>query len=477
MLAVKTLKGAGWLILSRTLGRSIDFFTLLILARLLAPTDFGTAALAISLVAIVDMVLEVPVTQALVRLPSIDKTHLDTGFTISCVRGLLTSTIILLAAWPFSVLNNDPVLASLICFLALGPVCRGLVSPAMVHYSRNLGFRRAFALELSSKICATIVVLIVVLSGGGYWAIVANFVVVSIASTIASYVLAPYRPAFSFKQLSSFTGFIGWYSLSQLIAALNWQFDRLLVGSMSSRTTFGNYTVAGDVSVLPTQTVIGPAMQSVMAAFSQINDNPERLRQAFLKAVRLVMLVSTPICVGISMSADIVTDLLLGAKWHEAAPLLSLLAIAVLPIPYFQVLVSLGLSLDKARSIFRLNLIDLCFRVVFIGSGVYFASVTGASYARIFLAFLMGYFYIAGVRELIGLGVLVQLRNLWKIGCAVVLMAIAVHFLRDAIASRDIPIIAEMAIVGAIGSMVYLATLYGLGMRLSRGAGRLEVTG
>lgn len=58
------------------LGRIIDFFTLLFLARILTPADFGLAALAMSLVVVVDTVLEVPVTQALVRLNVINKSHL-----------------------------------------------------------------------------------------------------------------------------------------------------------------------------------------------------------------------------------------------------------------------------------------------------------------------------------------------------------------------------------------------------------------
>lgn len=63
MLAFKAVQGASWLIVSRFAGKIVDFFTLLVLARILTPSDFGLAALGMSLVAVVDTVLEMPVTK------------------------------------------------------------------------------------------------------------------------------------------------------------------------------------------------------------------------------------------------------------------------------------------------------------------------------------------------------------------------------------------------------------------------------
>ena len=475
MLAVKAIKGAGWLVFSRFVGRIIDFFTLLVLARILTPADFGLAALATSLVMVVDTMLEVPVTQALLRLPTIDKSHLDTGFTVGLMRGVVIATIVLAAAWPYSWINHDSHLVLLVAVLALGPISRGLTSPAMVNFARQLGFRQTFILEASGKLTAAIIAMLVVLSGGAYWAIVANFVIASLASTVASYILAPYRPAISLARLPDFAGFIGWFSSAQLVSALNWQFDRFLIGALADRPTLGRYAVASDVAVIPTQSLIGPALQPVMAAFSQINADRARVRQAFLKATRFAMLISAPACVGISLTADLVTDLLLGAKWEHAAPLLSLLALAVAPIPYFQTLSSVSVALDRPHVIFRLNAVDLCFRVLLISIGFYLGSVTGVSIARIALSTLMFAFYLNEARRLLDLGILDQLQNLWKVAAAVIAMAIVLWLLRDELAGRNYPHVAELAFVIAAGAAAYAGALLLLGVRLIAGGGRLEL--
>jgi PST family polysaccharide transporter len=475
MLAFKAVQGAGWLVFSRVVGRLIDFGTLLVLARILSPADFGLAALATSLVAVVDTVLEVPVTQALIRLPSVDKSHLDTGFTLGLLRGCLLATIVLAVSWPYSMFYHEPVLVPLTAVVVLGPIARGSASPGMVYFARELGFRQTFILEVSGKLCASLIATAVVLSGGAYWAIAVNYAIASLAGTAVSYVLAPYRPRLSLARMSDFARFIGWFSSAQLISALNWQFDRFLVGALADRPTLGRYAIANDVSVIPTQSIIGPALQPVMAAFSQINTDRERVRLAFLKAARFAILISLPVSVGISLNADLVTDILLGSKWADAAPLLSILALSVAPVPYFQTLYSVSLALDRPSTIFRLNATELCFRIVLIPIGFYLGSIIGVSIARVGLSSLMFGFYLVEARRLLDLGIRQQCSNLWKITLAGGVMAMSVWFLRDALSNRELNHFLELALVAISGATTYMGTLLVLGIRLLAGRGRLEL--
>ncbi|QCK87830.1 lipopolysaccharide biosynthesis protein [Phreatobacter aquaticus] len=474
MLTMKAVRGAGWLVFSRFLGRFIDFFTLLILARVLMPADFGVVALALTLVVVVDTVLEVPVTQALTRLSAIDKSHLDTGFTLGFLRGLVISAVIVAAAWPFSLIYNDRALILLVIALAAGPIARGLYSPAMVHFVRELSFRQAFISEFIGKLAAFASAIGVVMAGGGYWAIVANFVMAPMAATVASYVLAPYRPSLSLARFNQFSSFVGWFSSAQIVSALNWQFDRVLLGAFVDKTMLGRYTVASDLAVLPTQSLIGPAMQPVMAAFSNISDDPERLKLAFLKAARFAMLISAPICIGLALTGDLVIVLLLGAKWQETGEFLRLLALSVVTIPYFQALYSFALAIDRPVAIFRINLFDLAIRVVFVSLGLYLFSVTGTIIARLLTSVAMFGCYMIFARMLAGVGLRAQIKNIWKIGVASAAMAGCVMLLRAAVAPVMLPVIVELVLLAAYGAAVYAATLYGCGVRLIIGSRRLE---
>lgn len=459
MLTAKIIRGAVFLLLSRLIGRLIDFLTLLVLARLLTPTDFGVAALAMTLVATIDMILEVPVTQALIRLKHIDKSHLDTGFTIGILRSSLLTAIILILAWPFSILNNDGHLALIVSCMAVGPAVRGLISPTMTHFLRDLKYFQTFVIEVSGKLFGMVAAIIVVTNDGMYWAIVANYLVTSVAVTVISYVVSPYRPAITLSKFSDFSNFIGWLSLSQTIAALNWQGDRFLIGILAGKTWLGRYAIANDLAVLPTQSLIGPAMQPVMAAFSRISLEPVRLRLAFIRTLRLTMLVSMPVCIGIVLTSDLIVEFLLGSKWREAAPLLQLLALSILPVPYYQCLYSLCLALNKTKIVFRLNLIEFCMKILLLPYGFFLASIEGACVARIIISMIMFFFNSLVVRRLLAVSIWQQLNSLWKISVAIIVMVVGIYFFRDTIKSANLPVFVELMTVAATGAVFYGATL------------------
>ena len=475
MLAWAALKGAGWLVFSRFVGRLIDFFTLLILARLLLPEEFGLVALAMALVVVVDTVLEVPVTQALVRLASVDKTHLDTGFTLGVLRSAAIGLVLLAAIWPYSLINGNPLLAPVIAVMAVAPVVKGFISPAIVCFARDLDFRPTFLMEITSKLCAFAAAVATVFFGGAYWALVTNFVTSAVMATLISYVIAPYRPKLSLKRLPDFAGFVGWFSSAQLISALNWQFDRFLIGATGNNAMLGRYVVANDMAVVPTQSIIGPALQPVMAAFSQISADEQRMKFAFLKAARFAMLISVPTSLGIALTADLVTEILLGPQWRDAAFYLSLLALSVIPIPYFQTLYSAGLALDRPEIVFKLNAIDLGMRVPLISIGFSQFSVSGACFARILLSFVMFAFYLREAQQILGLGIWQQLQKLWKIAFSACVMTIVVIWLREELAAYGLHVMLELAVVAAIGAASYFGTLFALGIRLEAGRGRLEL--
>jgi len=472
---MKAVKGAGWLVFSRFLGRMIDFFTLLILARVLTPTDFGMTALAMSLVVIVDTVLEVPVTQALLRLAHVQNAHLDTGFTLGILRSSAIALLVAFAAWPLSKLYNDPHLVPLLLVLAIGPIARGLYSPNMTSFTRDLHFKQTFISEISGKLLAFGVAITIALSGGGYWAIVANYIVSAVSNTIGSYILAPYRPALSLAKFSDFSSFIGWFSGSQIVAAINWQLDRIILGRFVDRAVLGRYALATDMATLPSQSLIGPALQPLMVAFTKINSDPQRLRAAFLKTSRLAILVSAPIFVGISLTADLVISVLLGPKWHDAAPILQIVAPTMLAAPYFQTIYAYSLATDRPSIIFRLNAIECVMRISFVTAGIYFFSIDGAIAARAIVAAAMLVFYLNCTRRFVGIDIITQLANLWKPVAATAVMAAFVVLFREEVAGLGFGPIVVLAASAVVGAASYLAVLYASGLHISADWHRLEL--
>jgi PST family polysaccharide transporter len=224
--------------------------------------------------------------------------------------------------------------------------------------------------------------------------------------------------------------------------------------------------MASDLSVLPTQSLIGPAMQPVMAAFSRINDDPERLRNAYLKASRFTMMMAVPTCIGMSVTADLIINVLLGAKWKEAAVYLHWLAIATVLSAYYQPLYSLALAINRPSVIFRLTVIEFCSRIVLVSSGLYFYSLMGAVAARGAVSAIMFFAALFTARKLAGIDVAFEVANLWRVAVASALMALLVLLLRHQLDGTNLNALVELGFTAAVGGIVYAGTLFALGVRL-----------
>lgn len=467
MLANKTILGAIWTVSSRLGGRLIDVVTLIVLARTLTPADFGLTALAMSLTVIIDTIFEVPLISALTRLNTVEKAHLDTAFTLGVLRGLLLSLVIVMIAWPFSIVYSDPRLIPLIVVLALAPISRGLYSPATVHFIRRMDFRPVFIAEFAGRAFAATVAILVAYLGGGYWAIAVSSVLNSVATVVITYIIAPYRPALTLRHLSDFSAFLGWFSTSQVVSALSWQFDRALLGYFVPKSNFGQFAMASDLSVLPMQSLIGPAMQPVFAAFSRIKEDRIRLRQGFLKASRLTMMLAMPATVGMSVTADLIVNVILGPKWTQAAFLLQGLSLAISLAAYYQTLYSLALTLDRPIIVFKLTFIELCARIVIVSVGLYFFSIEGAVGARAVVTVIVFAGTLFYVRKLLGIEMLSQLANLWRPAVACIVMAMTVLFARHHITEMRVHMLFELLILAVIGLAAYGGVLYTFGVRIT----------
>ena len=225
--------------------------------------------------------------------------------------------------------------------------------------------------------------------------------------------------------------------------------------------------MATDLAVLPTQSMIGPAMTPLMAAFSRISEDRDRLRNAYLKASRFTMLLAAPACLGMSLTSDLIIFVVLGgSKWQEAAIYLQWLSLVTLLTAYYNPLYTLAIAIDRPRVIFRLNAIELCFRIVLISLGFYFYNLMGVIAARGAMSIIMFFVVLATARKLTGLSIAVQVGNLWKVAVSCLVMALLVLLLRHELAQGGFNSIMELGLTSAFGAAVYAGALFALGVRL-----------
>jgi O-antigen/teichoic acid export membrane protein len=383
MLGRKVALGALWLVGARLAAKGMDLLAMLIVARILTPEDFGLVALAATVLVILYTVSDLSLANALIRMHDPDKHAYDTAFTLNLMRGLVLAGCLVGLAWPMAALYADPRLVDLMLVLALVPLFRAMLSPRMAHLARGLMFRQAFVLEASGKAAAFVASVGVAMATGSYWALIAGLVAAPALSSAISYLLAPYRPAFSLVHWRAIFAFSGWLTASHVVNTLNWHADRFFIGGHLGTAALGQYTVGSELASLPTNAPMLPMMQALYAGFARLADDLERLRTAYLASQSIVMALAVPLGLIVAVLAEPVIVLAIGPRWLDAAFVVQVLA----PVIAFQMLTGAAQSATMAtgltRMIFRRDLTALAIRLPLILGGLYLFGFEGVVWARV----------------------------------------------------------------------------------------------
>src|SRR5687767_3729415 len=194
--------------------RLIGLVSVVALARLLSPADFGIVALAMSVIALVDIFSALGLRQALLRIAEPDRAHYDTAWTIQLLV-LTFLAVVLIAEGPLAArFYGEPALGTVIAVLACCFVIDGLANIGVVDFDRHLDFGRDLRMRVSVRLTAFAVTISAALLLRNYWALVIGMVSLSVLNAAASYLFHPFRPRLSLAKRAELLGVSLWMFLA-----------------------------------------------------------------------------------------------------------------------------------------------------------------------------------------------------------------------------------------------------------------------
>jgi len=306
--------------------RLIGLVSVLVLARVLTPKDFGILALATSVLAVVDIFSALGLRQALLRIAKPERAHYDTAWTIQLLV-LSVLAAILMAIGPLAArFYDEPVLGTLIPLLAICFIIDGLANIGVVDFERHLDFGRDLRMRLSVRLTSFAVTLSAALILQNYWALVIGTLLQSVLNAVASYIFHPFRPRFSLAKREELLGVSLWMFLASASQTIHSQIEKIVVGRIASRNVVGLYSVSKDLSSIFTVEIATALNRVTFVTTARtgrpLSADPDRL-PAMLGAYALI---SAPLGLGLAATADQALPLLLGPQWVDAAPFLSIIA-------------------------------------------------------------------------------------------------------------------------------------------------------
>ncbi|MCB5945664.1 oligosaccharide flippase family protein [Acidocella sp. KAb 2-4] len=391
------------MVTARLATRAVDLCTMLILARLLSPLDFGLIAIAMTLITLLEAALELPLSQALVQLPRIEPHHFHTAFTIGLLRGVALCVIAMSLALPFDRWYGHPELTPLIQALSLAPASRGLQNPRLAEYAKELNFKYEFYLEISGKALAFLAGSLTAYFLHTYWAIALCTIVAPASTTLMGYIILPYRPRLSLRDWRLFSDFLGWFSLSQIIMAVNFQSDQLLLGKLLPPAKLGLFSTANSLTYIPLTALFGPVLRPLLSAFTVRRDDIARLGQSYQHAASGIVSIGLPFLVGQVIIAQPLIMVLLGPKWLSAASLFEWLSISLIPYLFGLLLTPLSMALGQTHEIATRNMLQIMVKLPLVIIGAINYGFAGVIVARLISESVTALYCMLSIRKLCGL--------------------------------------------------------------------------
>lgn len=305
--------------------RAMGLVSIVVLARLLSPADFGIVGLAMSAVALVEIFSYVGLRQVLVRMPDPDRTYLDSAWTIQLLLFTLLGLVLASGAPLVAAFYGEPAVTLVVLALSVRFVLLGLVNIGIVDFDRNFQFGRDLAMRLVGRAASLLVAVAVALAFRSYWALVAGILTQAVCMTVLSYILHPYRPRMSLQRRTELIGVSLWIFVGLAAQVVQNQVDRIALGRQAGAESVGAFAVSKDLSAIFTHE-IATALNRV--SFVQTS-RAGALEEQGARIGRLLgsyALVTAPLGLGIAAVADEFFAVFLGDQWSLAARLTVLLA-------------------------------------------------------------------------------------------------------------------------------------------------------
>ncbi len=319
--------------------RVIDQIFAIILARLLAPKDFGLLALAAVFTSFLRIFGNMGLGASIVQRREVDDEYLSTAFWANLTAGLILTGIAAAVGALVGRWVNEPVVGVVLVVLSLRFVITAGGGTQLAIISRRMDYRVLALRSVVATIVGGVIGITMAYRGLGVWSLVGQELGMVTSGTILLYRATGWRPRFvfsrtKFRDLWSFGGKL---QLSSLFTYMVRNIDNLLVGRYLGATALGFYAFGYTVFLAPLND-LGLLNRVMFSALSRIQDDETRMKRGFLRATEYATMIVLPMMVGLSLVAPLVVEVLFGAKWLPSVPIIRLLSLA----GFFQLIMTFG---------------------------------------------------------------------------------------------------------------------------------------
>jgi len=368
----RAARGTGITLAVQGLRTIVQFGSLIVLARLLVPEDFGLVAMVTSVIGIADLVRDFGLSLATIQSATLSRDERTNLFWANLGMGLVC-TVIAIAMTPLIVLGyGEPRLTPVVLSLACVFTISGFITQFKAGLSRSMRFKALGMVDFAAQVISTVVALVMAAAGFGLWALVAQQIVNAFATAVISVWLAGWWPTLPRRHASirRFLRFgVGVFG-TQGISYLTKNIDNVAVGAVYGAGPLGLYSRAYQLMRMPLVQINAPMTSVALPVLRHVQEDDELFSRYLSKAQLVACYVTATLFAVAAGLSEPVVRVLFGDRWIGVVPIFAVLAVGGMFRAVSQISGWIYLARGRSGALFRQRLVTGPLTIAMILGGV-----------------------------------------------------------------------------------------------------------
>lgn len=385
-LAGRTARSGAVMVAAQGTKFVVNMASAVVLARLLTPQDYGLVAMVAVFTNFTHLFRNLGLSAATMQRAEVSYRQVSTLFWVNVALGLATLAATAGCAPLIAAFYGEPRLVGITLGISVGFVFSGLSVQHEALLKRQMRFAVLGAIDVGSMVAGAATGIALAWRGAGYWALVFSQLGIAVTYAAGVWAACGWRPGLpsrgsGVRSMIAFGGSLTGYNVLNYFSRNS---DNLLVGRVWGAQQLGFYSRAYQLLLLPLDQVCAPLDGVAVTALSRLTGEPERYRQAYLRILEKLAMVTMPGVALMIATSDWLVRLMLGAQWAETGRIFALLAVVGLLEPVSYAVGWLLISQGRVRDVFRWGVVDGALSVGSIVAGLPWGAVgVAASYSLV----------------------------------------------------------------------------------------------
>jgi O-antigen/teichoic acid export membrane protein len=402
-----------------------NFATAALVSRILTPEEIGVSVIGMAIMAIALAFREFSSAAFLIQRENLGREDVRAAFTVSLILTAVIAAVLVSASPLLAAFYGEPNLVPYFRVISACLFLEALSIPITALLRREMSFGKVAAINIAGAFTGATATILLAMAGFSYMSFAWAWLIASTLAAGLAVVLRPhfwmFKPCFrNWREMVSFGGYNG---AMVLIFRIFDALPLILLGRLVSPQAAALFSRTLMIGQIPDKLFLGGAIAVVLPAFSAEVRQGRNLARPYLSALSLVTVFQWPALLLLSVLAYPVVDIVLGHQWSEAAPLVQVVAIALLFSFSFELNYPVLVAMGAIRDLFIRALIVFPLSGVILAAAVVFGGLHAAAWCMLVTVPFQACVALSFVRRRLGLRRLDIAAALWK--SAVVAMASA----------------------------------------------------